>query len=342
MVGYTTDTNGQEIGVVATASVDVPECPELSRSMKLTRVRMKRTMLVIPSSDTPKVTSDVFVMGSSEANESSIVAHAQHRLNMAVLNDISLVIDSQNIAKQTLVLQENWVPDEQRPSCSICSRKFHFMCRRRHHCRLCGDVVCKTCYVTRSVPDTHMEDSSGCKPGDASAICQTKLCVRCVMGLRAVDKRLDKFSQQVSKMLSLNMDAWSLSEATAEHESSTSSRSGSSVTYFKRGTNKKHTIDLDQLYKFSTPSHWSANSEDDIVNTRSTVAGAVVSHESGESKHLRPSLSIDPAHSNSYSKLRVFSRLSRHSSTASLGSEPDFFEEKVKLDIDKTTRIVAI
>ncbi|GMF19111.1 unnamed protein product [Phytophthora lilii] len=346
MVGYTINTNGQEIGFVALASVDVPECPELTSSMKLTRVRMKRTMLVVPTADTPKATSEIFVMGATETNDSSIIAHAQYRLNMAVLNDISLVIDSQNIAKQTLALHKNWVPDESRPSCSICSRTFHFMYRRRHHCRLCGDVVCKTCYVTRAVPGANMEDGYSCKPADTAVICQTKFCVRCVMGLRAMDKRLHKFSQQISKMMSLNVDALEMSKTTTQQQSSPESNlRGSSVTYYRRGSKTKRSLDLDELYKIS-PSKYSStkvNNDNGVgdSDTGTTVAGSLVSHGSGGSKYLRPSLSFDPAHSSSYGKLRGFSRLSRHSSTSSLDS-PDILEEKVILNMNKLSRIVAI
>ncbi|KAK1935182.1 1-phosphatidylinositol 3-phosphate 5-kinase fab1 [Phytophthora citrophthora] len=336
MVGYTINTNGQEIGFVAMASVDVPECPELG-SMKLTRVRMKRTILVIPSSDTPKATSDVFVMGANETNESSLIAHAHYRLNMAVLNDISLVIDSQNIAKETLALHKNWVPDECRPACNICNRSFHFMYRRRHHCRLCGDVVCKTCYVTRAVPGADVEEGYSCKPTDTMMICQTKFCVRCVMGLRAMDKRLDKFSQQISKMLSLNVDNLNLSRSNVDNVSPASKVRDSSITYFKRGSKQKHTLNLDQLYKMSADSP-----EVDFGSyTRTTVAGAMP-YGSGGSKYVRSSLAVDPSHSDSYGKLRALSGLSRHSSTASLGCEFDIFEEKVILNMDKLGRIVAI
>ncbi|KAL4110455.1 hypothetical protein PRIC1_002146 [Phytophthora ramorum] len=344
MVGYTINTDGKEVGYVAMASVDMPECPELTSSMKLTRVRMKRTMLVVPSADTPRATSEIFIMGTSEVNESSIIAHAQHRLSMAVLNDISLVIDSQNISKQTLALQKNWVPDESRPSCSICSRNFHFMYRRRHHCRLCGDVVCKTCYVTRAVPGVDMDDGYSCKPTDEPVICQTKFCVRCVMSLRDVDKRLGTYAQQISRMLSLDVDSLNLSKANVEHESPTSNLRGSSITYFKRGSKKKRTLDLDQLYKIPKPNHSSneTDNETEDTNNRATVAGSLVSYGCGASKYLRLSLSVDPSHSDSYSKLRGLSQLSRHSSTASLGSVSDMFEEKVIINMDKFCRIVAI
>ncbi|GMF27459.1 unnamed protein product [Phytophthora fragariaefolia] len=320
MVGYTINTSGQEIGFVASASVDIPECPEFTKSMKLSRVRMKRTMLVIPAADAPKVTSSIFVMGSSVTNVSSIIAHAQYRLHMAVLNDISLAIDSQNIANQTMALHKNWVPDASRSSCNICNRKFHFMCRRRHHCRLCGDIVCKTCYVTRAVPGADIDNAS-CKPTDAAVICPTKFCVRCVMGLRSTDKRLDKFSQQISKMLSLNVDNFNVSSAAVEQQASASSQNELTPTYPKRGPNQKHTLDRDE-------SRGTCDEE------------YAIPYETSECKYLQSSIS---SRSNSSNKLPRLSQLSRHSSTVSLGSEfDDVFEEKVILNMDKLSRIVAI
>ncbi|KAI9998837.1 hypothetical protein PInf_003428 [Phytophthora infestans] len=227
MVGYTRDANGREIGFVASASIDVPECPELG-SAKLTRMRMKRTMLVISSIDYPKTTSELFIMGTTE----SYIANSQYRVSMAILNDISLVVDSQNITRQTLAHHKDWVPDENRLSCTICSRSFHFISRRRHHCRMCGDVICKTCYVNQFV----------CREADTSVACQTKFCLRCIVGLRAIDKRLEDFKPQVSKMLTfdtLDVSATETFEEFLELDSPDSNPRASSLFTFQADT---HTL----------------------------------------------------------------------------------------------------
>ncbi|XP_067138232.1 uncharacterized protein Sptz isoform X2 [Centruroides vittatus] len=41
--------------------------------------------------------------------------------------------------------KEDWVPDEQVRKCMICQNEQFSMFNRRHHCRRCGRVVCKTC-----------------------------------------------------------------------------------------------------------------------------------------------------------------------------------------------------
>ena len=40
----------------------------------------------------------------------------------------------------------DWVPDNQGISCSICASHFTFLFRR-HHCRLCGIVICSNCLI---------------------------------------------------------------------------------------------------------------------------------------------------------------------------------------------------
>jgi hypothetical protein len=230
MIGFTADAQGREVGFVAVASVEAPECPPFPGFLRVARVRMQRT-LIVRATDATLATSELFIMGESDdaRSASSLAVNARLRVLMTVMNDVSLVIDSQNLVKQTLIPQRPWIPDGARIACSICSREFHFFKRRRHHCRLCGELVCKTCYVLRTVPCGDFaitasaamanEDGHAAFPllvpartrpqravtdnqkrqEDLSEVETTKFCVRCVMGLRSIDKRLDTFAQEISK-----------------------------------------------------------------------------------------------------------------------------------------------
>lgn len=42
-----------------------------------------------------------------------------------------------------------WVPNEASNNCSICSIEFSFI-ERKHHCRLCGNLICNAC--SRNLP----------------------------------------------------------------------------------------------------------------------------------------------------------------------------------------------
>lgn len=39
-----------------------------------------------------------------------------------------------------------WKPDKEVPFCRWCSKSFNVR-RRRHHCRLCGSIMCKRCSI---------------------------------------------------------------------------------------------------------------------------------------------------------------------------------------------------
>ena len=43
--------------------------------------------------------------------------------------------------EMSIIGADNWVPDDNATNCTICFTKFNFIIRK-HHCRLCGEVVC--------------------------------------------------------------------------------------------------------------------------------------------------------------------------------------------------------
>ncbi|KAG3056102.1 hypothetical protein PC116_g25555 [Phytophthora cactorum] len=252
-------------------------------------------MLVIPTRDDPK-TSQVFVMGATE----SPATNNQYRLSMAILNDISLVIDAQNITRQTLVLHKDWISDENRPSCTICSRKFHFISRRRH---LPNVWRCHLQNLLRQ---------------------STKFCLRCVVGLRAIDKRLEKFSPQVSKMLSINVDAFDMSATETFEEffeldsPDPNPRASSFFTFYK---NTHGQCDTSKRPDVAFP--W--NTTADRMKTGVTVTpggvGSLISL--GSNKILRSSsIPIALPHSSSHTAGRGLPRLSRRTPLQILTPSP--------------------
>ncbi|GAB9466870.1 1-phosphatidylinositol 3-phosphate 5-kinase [Globisporangium polare] len=48
-------------------------------------------------------------------------------------------------------LAPDWVPDKTRKLCFVCFKSFSLLRRRRHHCRMCGEVMCAECMVTLSL-----------------------------------------------------------------------------------------------------------------------------------------------------------------------------------------------
>merc|ERR1712226_1281323 len=80
-----------------------------------------RALLALPSLATRALAS------RSPANTfASTVPSSTHDLSLAICN------------------RPKWIPDMSCTSCQICGKDFK-CCRRRHHCRACGELVCAPC-----------------------------------------------------------------------------------------------------------------------------------------------------------------------------------------------------
>lgn len=44
-------------------------------------------------------------------------------------------------------LTASWIPDSQRKACFVCFKSFSLLRRHRHHCRMCGEVMCARCTI---------------------------------------------------------------------------------------------------------------------------------------------------------------------------------------------------
>ncbi|KAL5014503.1 hypothetical protein ScPMuIL_008773 [Solemya velum] len=70
------------------------------------------------------------------------------RLDKLVVNDGVFDHKKRKAYEKSVV---NWIPDNQVPKCPTCGRSFT-LTKRRHHCRLCGGIMCDRCsqFLTNS------------------------------------------------------------------------------------------------------------------------------------------------------------------------------------------------
>ena len=54
----------------------------------------------------------------------------------------------EKIEEQKDIDKKLWVPDEHAQNCYNCGSKFFSFLNRRHHCRVCGNIFCKSCLET--------------------------------------------------------------------------------------------------------------------------------------------------------------------------------------------------
>ncbi|KAH9127142.1 hypothetical protein LEN26_004767 [Aphanomyces euteiches] len=55
---------------------------------------------------------------------------------------------SEVLRMDQLMHQDDWVADSERHRCHVCTRNFTKL-RRKHHCRICGEVVCSNCLLKK-------------------------------------------------------------------------------------------------------------------------------------------------------------------------------------------------
>ncbi|TYZ60587.1 hypothetical protein PybrP1_004531 [[Pythium] brassicae (nom. inval.)] len=71
------------------------------------------------------------------------------RLVFCSIARLESAVVASRISDQEFVSQHQWVKNEDRAACVICWKYFNALFRRRHHCRLCGEVVCGSCSSLR-------------------------------------------------------------------------------------------------------------------------------------------------------------------------------------------------
>ncbi|OQR95677.1 hypothetical protein THRCLA_22086 [Thraustotheca clavata] len=65
------------------------------------------------------------------------------RTDMLMARNMNDVLSADQIKNNT-----EWVPDNERSRCNLCTRNFGSF-RRKHHCRMCGEVVCNACLLRK-------------------------------------------------------------------------------------------------------------------------------------------------------------------------------------------------
>lgn len=148
-MAYTKDLRGRDIGVRVTMPLEISECPDLSSLVKVKRVKTHHVTIVRPATDQPGATH--FFMMSENDFAGFRVSTRLYKRYMNIIKNMALFVDSKRISKRGVVSRKNWVAKESRRRCGICSRGFGAT-RRKHHCRLCGDVFCKRCTIVREIP----------------------------------------------------------------------------------------------------------------------------------------------------------------------------------------------
>ncbi|KAL7694793.1 putative FYVE zinc finger, Zinc finger, FYVE/PHD-type, Zinc finger, RING/FYVE/PHD-type [Plasmopara halstedii] len=147
-------------------STENRHCPELLASHRIVRCNVPLGgYLLYPTNNSDK-TDVVFFMtiAQDEINRNSASNNAscsdrQFRALQSVVRQMARQIGRLDNAVESYKLSLHleslrslqWVQNTERNECVVCFRRFHQLTRRKHHCRLCGEVICRDCSVHKDV-----------------------------------------------------------------------------------------------------------------------------------------------------------------------------------------------
>ncbi|KAG7389058.1 hypothetical protein PHYPSEUDO_011327 [Phytophthora pseudosyringae] len=175
---YTKDELGRSVGVRVTLPVEIDECPDLYRSLRVKRVQTHNVAIVRPAGAASDATQ-LFVMSENDFAGLSVSAKNFKKF-MRIYNDMALFVDSKHILKQGMMCKTSWMPNDSRKACASCQLPFNAATRRRSHCRLCGDIFCHHCLIGRNVP----RDQHGAPKSRIFQVVKSRFCKACLSSVR--------------------------------------------------------------------------------------------------------------------------------------------------------------
>lgn len=142
------------VGVCVYESIDQTECPSLYDSHRLERASVSKCGFIFRPHPDEGVVEATFVCSIRQPPG----ARARRKLNRALLahwaesvGGIDEAITRRRISKElTKRRVPTWVNDKDRACCHLCLKTFTNT-RRKHHCRACGEIICRACSVYKSV-----------------------------------------------------------------------------------------------------------------------------------------------------------------------------------------------
>ncbi|ETI46591.1 hypothetical protein L917_08696 [Phytophthora nicotianae] len=152
--GSSSSTKGTPVGVCLYESIDQAECPSLYDSHKLERASVSKCGFIFRPHVDDGVVEATFVCSIRQPPG----ARSKRRWNRALLahwaecvGGIEEAISRRRISKElTKRRVPTWVNDKDRACCHLCLKTFTNT-RRKHHCRACGEIICRACSVYKSV-----------------------------------------------------------------------------------------------------------------------------------------------------------------------------------------------
>ncbi|KAF1319941.1 hypothetical protein FI667_g12740, partial [Globisporangium splendens] len=175
------DPTGQKILARITQSINMNDYKGVERSFGFARSTSTRVDLfrsLGPGSGKVDASLSVAMQFGSKTTPSWFANRVVSALYNLVIN-LNTCADAKYIVKSRLITNKAWVPNNERPACSVCFKSFNLL-RSRHHCRVCAEIMCTSCTMELSVLSSKLPPSMRPETGTNMIISSEKFCLKCI------------------------------------------------------------------------------------------------------------------------------------------------------------------
>ncbi|KAF4322814.1 hypothetical protein BBO99_00003808 [Phytophthora kernoviae] len=141
---YQNNGSGLFIGASIWESIELDGCDPLPASQNVARLRMRRTGFVVEETGHEGMLQVSLFMSESHPGRDAVSTLTRSWMTKVVscVSNISNAMVTRALSSQSLLTKQDFRKDG--PQCYLCMKAFTVF-RRKHHCRVCGDVVCSSC-----------------------------------------------------------------------------------------------------------------------------------------------------------------------------------------------------
>ncbi|GAB9466103.1 Lateral signaling target protein 2 [Globisporangium polare] len=147
---YHSNGSGLYVGASIWESIELDGCDPLPSSQNVVRLRMRRCGIVVEETNSEAGLRISFFLSEAHPGRAAVSTLTRGWMTKLVscTSEIANVIIARALASQALLSKNQFIKDG--VNCFICVKTFS-MFRRKHHCRVCGDVVCSKCSEVKNL-----------------------------------------------------------------------------------------------------------------------------------------------------------------------------------------------
>ncbi|KAL4114829.1 hypothetical protein PRIC2_014282 [Phytophthora ramorum] len=176
------DANGQKVLVKVQQSISMADCDGSERNFGFSRttgtwVWLFRSMG--PSSgkvDVSMISEDRF---DANRNTPSWLANRILSTLFTVTINHATAADAKFLVRGRMITDKAWVPNNERPACSVCFKSFNLL-RSRHHCRVCAEIMCGACTIELGIQASKLPSGMLPETGNSFIVSLEKFCLKCI------------------------------------------------------------------------------------------------------------------------------------------------------------------